>query len=726
MTAGEPIVRVALPAPLRRLFDYLPPADRPEAVRAGQRVNVPFGQRRLTGVVAATGKESDLPRHRLRRIRRVLDAEPLVPAELLELLRWAWGYYQHPPGEVVATALPGPLRQGRDPGAAPPAALALTREGRAVDPSELTRAPRQRQVLECLAEGSLSPEELDERCPRWRNAWRALVERGWVETHSSPAGVEEPSPGPALNEAQQAAMATIGNATGFLPCLLDGVAGSGKTEVYLQAIEPVIAAGRQALVIVPEIGLTPQLLARFRRRLGVPVATLHSGMADGQRARTWLAARDGEALVVLGTRSAIFTPLARPGLIVVDEEHDASLKQQEGFRYSARDLAVVRAQRLDIPVVLGSATPSLESLHNALSGKYRHLRLPARAGDARPPEVQLLDIRQRPMVEGLSDRLLDAMADHLVRGEQVLVFLNRRGFAPVVLCHECGWHARCERCDAHLTLHRGRRRLLCHHCGASRAVPSDCPECQGTLVHYGAGTERLEAALAAQFPDRRVVRIDRDTTRRRGAFENLMAEVRGGKADILVGTQMLAKGHHLPEVTLVGVVDVDQGLFSSDFRATERLAQLLVQVAGRAGRAAKPGRVLVQTHQPGHELLNTLVRQGYHAFAEAALAERRALGLPPFGHLALLRAEATRADAAEGFLQAARHSANGNEAVSLLGPVPAPMERRQGRYRWQLLVQSPERGPLQQFLARWISPLEELPEARRTRWSIDVDPQDML
>lgn len=730
MTAGNPpVLRVALPAPLRRLFDYLPPADTtPDRLMRGQRVRVPFGRRRLPGVVIEVAGASALPAHRLRRAHALLDESPLLPEEALGLIEWAWRYYQHPPGEAVAAALPGPLRRGQPAGSLLPTRLALTDAGRSLAPGEPARAPRQREVLAALAPGPATPAELDERCPGWRNARRALLDKGWIEQRAGePAPrIAEPEPGPVLNRAQQAAVETIRESESFRAFLLDGVAGSGKTEVYLQAIAPVIAAGRQALVVVPEIGLTPQLLRRFEQRLGVRVAVLHSGLAEGERARAWLDARDGRAVVVLGTRSAIFTPLAAPGLIVVDEEHDASLKQHEGFRYSARDLAVVRAQRLDVPVVLGSATPSLETLHNARSGRYGHLRLPARAGTARPPTVSLLDIRERPLDEGLSDHLLGVMGEHLDRDEQVLVFLNRRGFAPVVLCHDCGWHARCERCDAHLTLHLGRNRLVCHHCGGVRPVPKACPECSGEPVRYGAGTERIEQALQRRFPDERVLRIDRDTTRRRGSFERLMSEAGEGRARLLVGTQMLAKGHHLPNVTLVAVVNVDQALFGADFRATERIAQLVIQVAGRAGRADKPGRVLIQTHHPEHPLLNTLITSGYPGFADAALAERSALGLPPHGFLALLRAEAPSPEAAQAFLEAARSSAGTGPGVHLMGPVPAPMERRQGRHRFQLLATATRRDALHRFLTPWLEHLETLPEGRKARWSIDVDPQDML
>lgn len=723
------VLRVALPAPLRRLFDYLPPAGTaPDSLRRGQRVRVPFGRRRLVGVLVAVADDSAVAPERLRRAQAVLDETPLLPEETLGLIEWAWRYYQHPPGEAVAAALPGPLRRGRPAESLLPERIALTGSARALAPGEPSRAPRQRAVLEALAAGPATPAELDERCPGWRNARRALLDKGLIELLAAqPAPAPpEPGPGPALNQAQRTAVEAIRGAAGFNAFLLDGVAGSGKTEVYLQAILPVIAAGRQALVVVPEIGLTPQLLERFERRLGVRVAVLHSGLAEGERARAWLDARDGRAVVVLGTRSAIFTPLSAPGLVVVDEEHDASLKQHEGFRYSARDLAVVRAQRLDVPVVLGSATPSLETLHNARAGRYDHLRLPARAGTATAPSVSLLDIRERALDEGLSDSLLGIMEEHLARREQVLVFLNRRGFAPVLLCHDCGWHALCERCDAHLTLHLGRNRLICHHCGGVRPVPPACPECSGEPVRYGAGTERIEQALKRRFPGERVLRIDRDTTRRRGAFEQLMDQARDGQARVLVGTQMLAKGHHLPNVTLVAVVNVDQALFGSDFRATERIAQLVIQVAGRAGRADKPGRVLIQTHHPDHPLLNTLITSGYPGFAEAALAERSALGLPPHGFLALLRAEAPRPGAAQAFLEAARSCANPGPGVHLMGPVPAPMERRQGRHRLQLLATATRRNALQRFLTPWVEHLETLPEGRKARWSIDIDPQDML
>lgn len=511
--------------------------------------------------------------------------------------------------------------------------------------------------------------------------------------------------------------------------------GSGKTEVYLHAIADCLARGRQALVLVPEIGLTPQLLSRFRARLGVPVHATHSGLNDGERARTWAAALRGEARVVVGTRSAVFTPLPEAGLVVVDEEHDGSYKQQDGIRYHARDFALVRGKALGVPVLLGSATPSLESLHNARAGRYAHLRLSRRAGDAKPPRVRVLDVRKRPLDAGLSMDLLDAAGKALDAGGQVLVFKNRRGYAPVLLCHDCGWSAQCKRCDAPMTVHAGGRRLQCHHCGARRPVPLACPDCASlALQPQGIGTERIEELLARRFDHVPVLRIDRGSTRRQGALEKHFDSL-GAGAGVLVGTQMLAKGHDLPNLTLVCVVGIDEGLFSADFRAGEKLAQLLVQVSGRAGRADKPGEVLLQTHHPGHPLLQTLVAGGYHAFAGEELMQREAAGFPPFAHLALLRAEAKHVDLPMQFLRAAKelllpHAAAGSKeqaaaALELHGPLPAPMPRRAGMHRAQLLVSAPHRRTLHGALDAVVPALHALPEARKARWSLDVDPVDL-
>lgn len=728
-------LRVAVPSPLHRLFDYLPPPGvAADALAPGVRVRVPFARRRLVGLLVETRHETEVASAQLKRAEAILDTAPLIPESLLDLARRAAEYYHAPPGEVYTALLPVLLRQGRAPDIPAPEGLRLTPEGARVDTATLGRAPRQKAVLEALTAepGGLTRPALAARVAAgWEGAVRTLLARGWIERVrlACPAprlgGGASPPP---LNAAQQAAIAAIVEARGaFRAFLLEGVTGSGKTEVYLEAIAAVLRQGGQALVLVPEIGLTPQLIARFEARLGLPVAAYHSGMSEHARLATWHAARQGEARVVLGTRSAVFVPLATPGLVIVDEEHDPSYKQQEGFRYSARDLAVMRAQREGVPVVLGSATPSFESLHNAAQRRYTRLHLPERAGAARPPRLALLDVRGQPLADGLSPLLLARMREHLANDGQVLLFLNRRGYAPTVLCHDCGWLAQCQRCDARLVWHQARARLICHHCGAEQARPAACPQCGGELRLLGRGTERLEERLRREFADIGLVRIDRDTTRRRGELTRLLAAAHARRARILLGTQMLAKGHDLPDVTLVGIVEADHGLFGADFRAAERLAQLIVQVAGRAGRAARPGEVLIQTHHPQHPLLVKLVTEGYGGFARAALAERQAAELPPYAHLALLRAEATSRAAADAFLGEARAQAEALavRGVEIMGPVPAPMERRAGVYRAQLLLRAAARARLQALLGAWVPSLAALPAARRARWAVDVDPIEL-
>ncbi len=538
------------------------------------------------------------------------------------------------------------------------------------------------------------------------------------------------TPGPPLSAAQQSAAAAITGSLGtYQSFLLHGITGSGKTEVYLDVIEKVVARGQQALVLVPEIGLTPQIVARVRARFGVPVAVLHSGLSDHERLSAWLAARDGQAGIVIGTRSAVFAPLRSPGVIIVDEEHDASYKQQDGFRYHARDVAVMRAHRCAIPVVLGSATPSLDTLQHVHSGKYQQLDLPDRAGSAVLPEIHLLDLRRLPLTDGLSPPLLEQLEQRLAAGEQSLLFINRRGYAPLYMCHDCGWLAPCPRCDARLTLHRRSQRLRCHHCGGEGVLPSTCPECGVANLHaLGEGTERVESALARLFPHARIVRVDRDSTRRKGALEETLRRIDRGEADILVGTQMLSKGHDFPNVTLVGVLNADQRLYSVDFRASEQLVQQIIQVSGRAGRGVKPGVVWIQTFHPGDPVFSALRRHDYLGFARHALAERCAAHYPPFVHFALLRAESPKPQTALHFVQVAHRLGQDfrkDAEVELMDPLPAPMERRAGRYRAQLLVQAGQRGALHRFLSRWLTRLEETPAGKRVRWSLDVDPIDM-
>jgi primosomal protein N' (replication factor Y) (superfamily II helicase) len=721
------ILRVAVPVPLPQLFDYRAPRGKP--VAPGCRVVVPFGPGRQVGVVVGSADSSEVPAARLKAVSSVLDPEPLLSEELLSTLQWAARYYQHPLGAVLETALPVGLRQPKPLPFEGYRALALSAEGRETSADTLRRGTRIRELFERLAKGPLTYAALDLALPRWRDSAGALRQRGLVETValSASAGLHAPVPAPPLNPAQAAAVAAVGaSLQRFQPWLLEGVTGSGKTEVYLGLIDQVIAAGRQALVLVPEIGLTPQTLRRFRDRFGNGVHALHSGLAEGERSRAWLAAARGEAQVILGTRSAIFAPLPRLGLIAVDEEHDTSYKQQDGFRYCARDLAVVRARALNIPVLLGSATPSLESLANAAAGRYERLELPLRAGNARPPQMRIVDARRTRLSHGLGPELLDALRATLARGEQALIFKNRRGYAPVLLCHDCGWHADCERCAKPMTLHRQRGRLVCHHCEAQRRIPAQCPECHGAnLMPQGQGTERLEETLAELFPQTNIVRIDRETTRRRGALEALLDRLGPHQPGIYVGTQMLAKGHDLPNLTLVAILGVDEGLYSIDFRASERLGQLIVQVAGRAGRASKPGSVLLQTHHPDHALLGLLLRGGYRALAQSLLEERRDTQLPPYAHMALLRAEAKEAAAVEEFLAAARAACGEPEGIDLLGPMPAPMPLRAGLARAQLLLSAAERARLQAALPAWMESWRLLPAARRVRWSLDVDPVDL-
>jgi len=667
---GPLILEVAVAAPLMGLFDYLAPANAEIELRPGMRVRVPFGRGTRVGLVVGLKAASNLPADKLRRAEAVLDAEPLLPDDVRRLLSWASAYYQHPPGEVFATAVPKALREGRDP----------------VRPRKLKAAP------------TTTDEGLQAEVP------------------------------PALTPDQGRAVAAINATAGFRCFLLDGVTGSGKTEVYLRCIRERLNAGQQCLVLVPEIGLTPQLLDRFRRRFPVPMAVLHSNLADGERLRAWTTARDGTAQIIIGTRSAIFTPLKQPGLLVVDEEHDASYKQQDGFRYSARDLAVWRARELGVPLVLGSATPSLESVENAQSGRYERLILAERAGAAGQPTVHLIDVRTHLPRDGLTQPLLAAIRRHLEADGQALVFLNRRGYAPTLVCVGCGTVVSCERCDARMVLHQQRGRVTCHHCGSDRAVPIACPACHAELRPVGQGTERLEEALAREFPDHPMERIDRDTTRRRGEIERRLERVHSLEARLLLGTQMLTKGHDFPGVTLVGIVDVDQGLFGTDFRSAERLAQTFIQVAGRAGRADRPGEVYLQTLFPDHPLLRVLLAQGYGAFATMALAERQQAGWPPWSSLALVRAEATERPVVFSFLEATAALARTAAPLGLrvLGPAPAPMERRSGRYRGQLLLQADVRRDLQRFLPDFRAALSALPSQRRVRWSLDVDPSELF
>ncbi|MCU7828783.1 MAG: primosomal protein N' [Candidatus Thiodiazotropha sp. (ex Myrtea sp. 'scaly one' KF741663)] len=733
---SEPILRIALSGPLRTLFDYLMPVGMSQLPIIGTRFQVPFGRGGRTGLLIGISDSSELPRERLKRATRQLDDGPLLNEKEMRLLQWAADYYQHPLGDVIFQALPVNLRKTRAISLARPEAWRLSATGRQADIAKLSRAPKQLAVMQTLSvhTDGLLKAELIASSGASDSVLRSLNARGWIERcHLVPSNQSDDNEQHRhpLNPAQQAAVDQVSaRLNEFIPFLLNGVTGSGKTEVYLCLIEAVLAQGRQVLVLVPEIGLTPQLMDRFKQRLGHQVALLHSALADGEREAVWHDLRLGNKQVLLGTRSAVFTPMPDLGLVVVDEEHDLSYKQQEGFRYSARDLALVRGQQAGCPVLLGSATPSLESLRNAEEGRYQQLDLPNRVADASLPDMHLIDIRSVPLDGGLSPAMINEIRTALSNKEQVMLFLNRRGYAPMLTCHACGWLTDCPRCDARMTHHRKQNMLWCHHCGHQRRVPQQCPECGSPdLRTIGQGTEQIEERLGNLFPEAPLARIDKDSTSRKGALEKLLEGIHSGAYPLLLGTQMLAKGHHFPDVTLVGILDVDQGLFGADYRASERMAQLILQVSGRAGRAARPGRVLIQTRHPEHPLMQILTRQGYSAFSKEALAERRLALLPPFSHQVLIRAESTKASDPIEFLHRAAavgKSLNGADQIELWGPVPAPMERRAGRIRAHLLVQSSQRKPLHQWLAQWVPELITLPEARKVRWSIDVDPMEML
>jgi len=692
----------------------------------GVRVRVPFGPRILTGLVIEAPVVAP-PGIALRSVAQVVDSDPLLTAEHLDLLRFVADYYHHPLGEVLFGALPPALKRDR---ALPKLkAYRLTDKGRDRDEQSFGRALRQRALWAAIkAATTLSESDLKVLGRGLRPVLKTLMADGLIEECVVPRRPPVVGPGLALRADQQVAYESVRAAFDrFQSWLLFGVTGSGKTEVYLQLIADVIAQHQQALVLVPEIGLTPQLVARFEARLGGAIGVLHSGCTEGERLRVWSQAATGDISVVIGTRSAVFVPLKNLGLIVVDEEHDASFKQQDGFRYHARDIAVLRAKRSHVPVVLGSATPSLETYRHATEGRYQLLRLPHRGPGRTLPTVRLVDLGREPADGGLTARLVQAVRERLSRHEQALLFLNRRGYAPVLLCPECRWHAPCDRCDARLTVHLAKQCLRCHHCGHERPLPTSCPQCHHPkLLRVGEGTQRVEEALRRQIPEARIARIDRDTVTSRLAFEELIRKVRAHEIDVLVGTQMLAKGHDFEDLTLVGVINADQGLHGADFRADEQLFAQIVQVAGRAGRAEKPGEVIIQTYHPTHRLWAPLAMLDYERFAELALMDRKDTGFPPYAYCALLRAEALKPDLPARFLESAKALGHGSPAILLGSVLPATLARRAGYYRAQLLVTSANRGALQAWLREWLPRLNTAPAAAGVRWSLDVDPYSLF
>lgn len=735
MTTHDRILRVAIATPLRRLFDYLPP-DTSEFnnLHPGVRVSVPFGRRKeVVGVLVSVCNESNHPQHKLKRIDHVIDNQPILNDEHLALLIWASNYYHYPIGEVIINALPTWLRKNNSLDKFQESVWRLTEKGISTNPNLINKAPKQAQILNFIQQSktSINESELNNIYSRSKQSLLALEKKGFIikGTKECSDKIIKINKSPfVLNKEQKSATNAILNSTGSASIfLLDGLTGSGKTEVYMSVMERVIRSNKQCLILLPEIGLTPQQIQRFKDRFNVNIAIQHSGLSDTERTQYWQDAKTGKAKIVLGTRSAIWTPLANPGLYIIDEEHDLSYKQQDGFRYSARDMLVIRATRDKVPAILGSATPSLETLHNVKKDRYRHLILPSRAGNAKPPKYRLLDIRGKKMHGPLSQTLIDDIAEHLKNKNQVLLFLNRRGYAVHLYCHHCGWKAECGRCELPYTYHKSNDRLVCHHCGSNKKNIKRCPECDKSLLLLGHGTERIEEVLTRLFPKATISRIDRDTTRKKNAMNEYLEKILAGKIDILIGTQMLAKGHHFPNVTLTGIVDADRGLFSTDFRASERLAQLFMQVSGRTGRGVKEGTVVVQTYNPEHPLFQQLIKHGYNYFSKSLLQERNHSSLPPYSYMAFLRAEAHNINDAKRFINNAAMQLDQltNKTLLLFGPIPALIEKRSGRYRYQLIIQSSSRKSLHAHLDDWLLNIENIKGSKKVRWSLDIDPQDM-
>ena len=731
------ILRIAINTPLRRLFDYLPPGDcQPAQIIPGQRLRVPFGtSKEKIGLLVEIASESEVAPHKLKNAIEIIDGKPIFDLQHLRFLIWASDYYQHPPGEVMLGTLPKLLSNG---------SLASRKRihywklesGKVNKPDDVfVNAPLKSAILKLIRSNpdGVSEETIRKNFKNWRKPLLSLSESGWIVSFPNDlSGDKCPDQNRdtfRLNTEQENAVSTIISAgKSYQAFLLNGITGSGKTEVYLHSIRERINQGLQALVLVPEIALTPQFIERFESRLNIKTGLLHSGLTDRERLETWLGARDGDIRIVIGTRSAIWTPFKQLGIIIVDEEHDLSYKQQEGFRYSARDLALFRAHQNNIPIVLGSATPSLESIQNVVNKRYREIKLTKRTGNAFLPKINILDIRRCPMDGALSKPLLEIIHQHLEKDQQILLFLNRRGYAPVMMCHNCGWIVKCPRCNIQMTYHKHINKLCCHHCQHQDRLIKKCPECSNQkIIEIGHGTQRLTETLENNFPNAKIMRIDRDSTRRKGTIQSMLENAQRGNIDILIGTQMLAKGHHFPKVTLVGIIDADQGLYSADFRAGERMAQIIMQVSGRAGRAEDSGTVIIQTHHPDHPLLTTLAGHNYEILSKLMLDERKQTMLPPFSFQVLLRAEANQQYKINHFLHEARNLLSASDTqLQVFGPITAPIEKRAGRYRMQLLLQLHNRKHLRKILEPWVISLESLPGGRKVRWSLDIDPQDML
>ena len=702
-------------------FDYLA-GDQLPAI--GARVWVPYGTQTRLGIVISHHPVTQ-DHIKLKSIQRIIDDAPLLSLPLLALCQWVSRYYQAPLSEVMALVLPKKYRLGL------PRQLHMTRTYTPHDAGVIPpRARQQQRLFDYVAQHQEPVSEVALRDAGFQIALcKKLVALGALKTHESitpPAHHACPAQTPLeLNDEQRHAVQAITAETHHYRCfLLYGVTGSGKTEVYLHLMAEQFSQGRQVLVLVPEIGLTPQLLERFRARFPMPMAVIHSHLNDTERQTAWQRASEQSILLVIGTRSAVFTPMPQLGLIIIDEEHDPSFKQMDGVRYSARDTALMRAHQSQIPIILGSATPSLEALHNALMNKFSLLRLTQKAQNNVPLHIQITDLRQQNVHEGFAASTLSLIKEHLARDHQVLVFINRRGFAPILLCHVCGWMADCHACDTHLTFHRTQNRLICHHCGASHARITRCQKCGGhELLPIGVGTQRVHDYLAQQCPHTNIVRIDRDEVLTKHGLEERLDQIHRGHAQLIIGTQMLAKGHHFPQLALVVILDADHGFYNQDFRSLERLGQLFTQVAGRAGRAHLQGHVILQTHLPHHPLLQILVQKGYDPFAHALLEQRAQAQLPPYHFMAVLRAQGKQQDKMLVFLNDIKNHAN-HTALKIAGPAPAPLSRKAHYFRMQLLFQAPSRAILHQALTA-IRVFLSTYKHSGIHWSMDVDPQDL-
>jgi primosomal protein N' (replication factor Y) len=725
------ILKVALDVPLDRLFDYL---DGGYHVDIGQRVVVPFGRRSVVGVIVGISDTSEFALEKLKAISGVFNDEQSLDADTFGLIRFCADYYQYPFGQALLASLPARLRQTEPAVARKQFLYALTRQGEQADVEAIpARQSVQRKVFLALKQGKLNEAALKEISASWRKAIEALQQQGWVFAEQVLAGFGSTNiavPAPALNDEQSQAVGSVVDAAGeFNPFLLHGITGSGKTEVYMQILQQMLADNDgQALVLVPEINLTPQLEARFRNRLPhLPLVSLHSNLSESERLQNWRLAQSGQPRIIIGTRLAVFTPIPKLKIVLVDEEHDGSYKQQDSMRYHARDVAMVRAQRAKVPIVMGSATPALETWQNAQTGKYKLLSLNNRAvAQSALPDIRCIDTTKQESTNGLTPVLVNAMRERLEKGEQSLLFINRRGYSPVLLCNACHWIAPCMRCSSRLVVHLKQGRLRCHHCGHEQKIVRQCPSCGNADLHpTGHGTQRLEETLKQLFPTARIQRVDRDSTSRKEALNDILNAVHANEIDILVGTQMLAKGHDFPNLTLVGVIDTDSALFSPDFRASERLFAQLMQVSGRAGRAEKPGEVLIQTTFPVHPLFNALRSQDYSAYAQTLLAEREMAQFPPYCYLALLRAEASNYRDVEAFLNMAFEAARKlSGQVLSYDPMRAQMEKLKGMERGQILMQANQRGALQKLLAALTPQLRESKLGAKVRWSVDVDPME--